>query len=507
LRSAATIEGVLAERTEQAASSGRSAEVPNGEPAGWLRRAACTAFVIVVACAMPALAQAPAPRILIDQPLVAVEYQLRRLTNDELARVERKAGDPRYRPVYLALLTRRGLGPDLREEAVAALTKLDGVSRAQAIAGALARLPQDDTATIGALLTMLFAEPPAGFAKERALFAKLAEDPAATQPVLAAAYGAMLMADGNGDVVWPAASGRKQLAALVRALAYMPWRGALAPMASNVAARAATLVEDDDDPAVRSLAMAALAAIRPDAATFRVLAAEIVPSASFEDRDAAIRAIGTLPREVWPADQIEPLARRIIDIVRGVPEAARTEPGVRDAIELGGRLADALPDAAGRAVRRDLRALGVQVVRIAAVREEMRFDRRWFAVQAGRPVEIVLVNPDVMPHNLVVGRPGALEEIGTTGSAMPMPADPAAKPFVPDSPLVLYATTLVGAGEEARLRFTAPKAPGEYPFVCTFPGHWLRMYGVMLVVSDIESWEATPSAPMDPLTKAPFVDR
>ena len=29
--------------------------------------------------------------------------------------------------------------------------------------------------------------------------------------------------------------------------------------------------------------------------------------------------------------------------------------------------------------------------------------------------------------------------------------------------------------------------PGEYNFVCTFPGHWVRMYGVMLVVPSLDA--------------------
>jgi uncharacterized cupredoxin-like copper-binding protein len=479
---------------------GRSRTSPHSAVA----ETAIACLVAILLCATTALAQAPAPRILIDQPLVAVEYQLNRLSNEDLARVERKPGDPRYRPVYVALLTRRGLGPELREEAAAALAKLDATSRALSIAGALARVPEDDAPTAGALLTMLFTEPAAVLAKDRAAFAALAADSTANPAALAAAYGAMSAADGRIAAAWQTAEEGKHLAPLMRALVHIPWRGALATAAPEAFARVAALVEDSDDPAVRSAAMTALAAIQPDAAAFGILAGEIVPSAPFEERDAAVRAIGSIPRAAWPPDQVEPLARRLIEIVRGVPEAARSEPAVRDAIELGGRLADALPDAAGRAVRRDLRALGVQVVRIAAVREELRFDVRWFAVQAGRPVEIVLVNPDTMPHNIVVGSPGSLEEIGTKGSAMPMPSDPAAKPFVPATPLVLYATSLVNAGEEARLRFTAPKQPGDYPFVCTFPGHWLRMYGVMTVVSNIDEWDAAPSAPADPLTGKPF---
>jgi hypothetical protein len=62
----------------------------------------------------------------------------------------------------------------------------------------------------------------------------------------------------------------------------------------------------------------------------------------------------------------------------------------------------------------------------------------------------------------------------------------------------------VKEGETERLRFAAPKEPGAYNFVCTFPGHWVRMYGVMLVVDSLDSWEAKPTVPIDPMTKQPF---
>jgi azurin len=137
----------------------------------------------------------------------------------------------------------------------------------------------------------------------------------------------------------------------------------------------------------------------------------------------------------------------------------------------------------------------------------MGFDLNWFAVQAGKPVQIVLGNPDAMPHNLVIGQPGSLEEIGTKAAAMPMPTDPEIKPFVPDTPLVLFATRLLNGGETERLNFSAPAKPGEYVFVCTFPGHWVRMYGVMLVVENLEAWEAKSTVPTDPMTKKPFASQ
>jgi hypothetical protein len=85
-----------------------------------------------------------------------------------------------------------------------------------------------------------------------------------------------------------------------------------------------------------------------------------------------------------------------------------------------------------------------------------------------------------------------------------MPTDPEMKPFVPSSPLVLEATTLLQQGQTGRLGFTAPTAPGEYVFACTFPGHWVRMYGVMLVVPSIDAWEGKRTIPIDPMTKQPF---
>jgi azurin len=163
-----------------------------------------------------------------------------------------------------------------------------------------------------------------------------------------------------------------------------------------------------------------------------------------------------------------------------------------------------LPADARRAARKELRAMGVQVFRIQTVPEQMSFDVKWFPVEAGQSVQIVFSNPDVMSHNLVVGKPGSLREIATAAGPMAMSANPNVKAFVPDSPLVLHATRLLNWGETERLSFQAPAEPGEYPFLCTFPGHSVRMYGVMLVVSNIDAWESKRTVPNDPMTNRPF---
>ena len=46
-------------------------------------------------------------------------------------------------------------------------------------------------------------------------------------------------------------------------------------------------------------------------------------------------------------------------------------------------------------------------------------------------------------------------------------------------------TRLILPGETERLTFEAPAA-GSYPFVCTYPGHWRVMNGVMHVVDDLD---------------------
>ena len=64
-----------------------------------------------------------------------------------------------------------------------------------------------------------------------------------------------------------------------------------------------------------------------------------------------------------------------------------------------------------------------------------------------------------------------------------MASDPTglAKHFIPASPKVLHATPLINPNARAELGFIAPTQPGRYPYLCTFPGHWRIMSGVLIV--------------------------
>ena len=59
--------------------------------------------------------------------------------------------------------------------------------------------------------------------------------------------------------------------------------------------------------------------------------------------------------------------------------------------------------------------------------------------------------------------------------------DGVARSFIPDSKKILHHTKLLGQDQSEVLRFKAPMPPGEYPYLCTFPGHWVIMRGVMVV--------------------------
>jgi len=123
-------------------------------------------------------------------------------------------------------------------------------------------------------------------------------------------------------------------------------------------------------------------------------------------------------------------------------------------------------------------------VTIKAIREEMKFTVTEFTAVAGKTVEIVFENPDAMQHNVVVGRPKSTEIIGAAADKMITAKDGAEKNYVPNIPQVLAATPLVNPGQTYRLKFVVPDQVGDYPYVCTFPGHWRLMTGVMKVVKE-----------------------
>ena len=125
--------------------------------------------------------------------------------------------------------------------------------------------------------------------------------------------------------------------------------------------------------------------------------------------------------------------------------------------------------------------VGINTIRIDVVPVKMTYEPSRFEVMAGEPVRLILSNPDAQPHNLLICKPGSLRAIGSASEAMGTTAEAKEKDWVPDSPKVLHVMPMVQLGEEGELRFMAPQRPGRYPIICTYPGHWRMMNGVMTV--------------------------
>jgi len=126
--------------------------------------------------------------------------------------------------------------------------------------------------------------------------------------------------------------------------------------------------------------------------------------------------------------------------------------------------------------------LNPTIVKIGTINERMQFTVTTFNVKAGAPVKILFDNADATPHNLLIVQPGAADEIGL--AAIEMAKQPEALvslDFTPKSSKILQGTRMLKQGESDTLRFTAPREPGSYPYICSFPGHYLVMKGTMVV--------------------------
>ena len=118
---------------------------------------------------------------------------------------------------------------------------------------------------------------------------------------------------------------------------------------------------------------------------------------------------------------------------------------------------------------------------IQAVPNKMQFAPKELHVKAGAKVRLIFENPDLMLHNLLILAPGSAEEVGALADKLATQPDGITRGYIPTSTKVLHATPLVQPRQKAELVFTAPTAPGSYPFICTFPGHWRLMRGVLVV--------------------------
>jgi azurin len=88
-------------------------------------------------------------------------------------------------------------------------------------------------------------------------------------------------------------------------------------------------------------------------------------------------------------------------------------------------------------------------------------------------------NPDALPHNLVVTKPGTATEVAN--AAIAMGAEGFVAQFIPESSDIVAHTDMIDGQTSTDLEFEVPNEAGDYEFVCTFPGHALIMRGILKV--------------------------
>lgn len=109
----------------------------------------------------------------------------------------------------------------------------------------------------------------------------------------------------------------------------------------------------------------------------------------------------------------------------------------------------------------------------------LAYDLKAITVKAGQPVKLTFNNthPTLpQPHNFVLGKAGVdkAKMLGIATAGMTQPD----KGFIPESTDILAHTNLIQPNQSETIEFVVP-APGDYNYICTFPGHGALMNGTL----------------------------
>lgn len=108
----------------------------------------------------------------------------------------------------------------------------------------------------------------------------------------------------------------------------------------------------------------------------------------------------------------------------------------------------------------------------------MHYDVSEIDAPANTKMKITLINDATDPsmqHNVVISRASDMDSVAMHGISAGM-----AKNFVPDDKTVIASSALAAPGKSVVLEFTTP-ASGDYSFFCTYPGHYQKMHGKLVV--------------------------
>ena len=119
-------------------------------------------------------------------------------------------------------------------------------------------------------------------------------------------------------------------------------------------------------------------------------------------------------------------------------------------------------------------------IEIGVIPGGLRYNVTEFEAAVGEFIELTLDNNGLIPHNWLLVQSGKLQDV--INAAVALGGSGLSKDFIPQTPDILQRITLVQPGKSISIQFRVPEKIGDYPYVCTFPGHSNLMRGVMKVV-------------------------
>jgi putative heme-binding domain-containing protein len=399
----------------------------------------------------------------------------------------------RSEAVYRAFLSRVGLHEKYRREAIEGLARLHETTRLDAWFAAIDRLdkhgvvldPRQGTrrATSAESRSVLdaYASLLTQWDKEELKGARDALhgliQQTKTPQIRSLCYAGLLESGVDPVVVWELAAQRERgLADLLDAGAWIPL-----PVRDVFWQRC---VESQDFDAADTAARVRFArhVSGRDHEIFNYLVAQLhKTTAQSAQRNNIIAVLASRDVSNWPADAIQSLGEEFTQWYSALSVKDRNSGAAKKLKQLIEQIARRLPDGEKQVLLARLKGLEVAEYKITALREQLAFDQEVLVLQAGQPVEITFRNQDTMPHNLVMTRPGAMEKVGVAADQMALLPGDWGKQYVPETTDVLHYTEMIGSGKSAKLVFTAPEEEGVYPLLCTFPGHWLKMFAAVVV--------------------------
>ena len=425
-------------------------------------------------------------------------YLLSVYSDEELVRIERSE------PVYLAMLARKNLDPRRRVEALEGLSKLRQTSPLDEMVAGLVYVDEhaeeEDRSALDDIAEILLTIDAAALAQHRETLIALVEKASRPQ-TKQIAMAAIIVADGKTEDVWQFAQENNYTVDLLAGLPLVPSNELRAMLFEQAKSQLEEMLDDES----RAACMAALASMQGrEADVYAVLVNKVNDVEAGPTAVAALLSVNN--KDAWPQDQLPSLGNTLIEVIMKMPEDKRNSRSGKTAIALARSVSAMAPADVKKHINGALADLVVPTIEIATIGKQMSYDKKVLVVSAGKPLQIVLKNHDEVPHNIVfiqtkdasdphTMKP-TMEKVALAAEVLVRMAGSGLAEYVPEIDEVIAASEMIAAEDQGEFTFTAPEETGTYPFICTFPGQWTKMYGAMIVVeNDIAYLAANPTLP------------